>query len=371
MPDPRIEKLANVLINYSLALKKDDLTVITGGPLGEPLLLALYKTALEAGAHPHLHMTSDNLDELLLNHGSDDQLHFVSPLLLNEIETIDAWVRVRAEFNTKQLTGADPQKQTLLAQGRHKSLERRIERAAEGKLRWNGTQYPTPASAQDAGMSLTEYQEFIFNAGLLHYDDPVAAWREVGRKQQVLVDLLNTKKNIRVEADNGTDLTMSTNGRKWINCCGTKNFPDGEVFTAPVEDSINGTICYSFPAVHLGRECDGVVFRFEKGRVVEATATQGEEFLLNMLDMDSGARGVGEFAIGTNYGITQYTKNTLFDEKIGGTVHLAVGATYPETGGANKSGLHWDMVCDLRPGGRITVDSETLLENGKFTTIDI
>ena len=201
--------------------------------------------------------------------------------------------------------------------------------------------------------------------------DPVAAWKEIEVRQQKVVDLLNGKKRLHLQAANGTDLRMSIEGRTWINCCGKENFPDGEVFTGPVEDSVEGTIVYSFPAVHMGHECDGVQFRFEKGKVVEASARSGEEFLLKMLDQDAGARFVGEFAIGTNYGITQYTKNTLFDEKIGGTVHLAVGASYPETGGKNESGLHWDMVCDLRNGGQITVDDEVIYRDGKFTTVEL
>ena len=220
-------------------------------------------------------------------------------------------------------------------------------------------------------MSLIEYEDFVFNACLLHLDDPVSAWQKIQQKQQQIVDFLNQKKTLRLEAANGTDLKMSIENRQWINCCGKENFPDGEVFTGPVEDSVQGTIAFSFPAVHLGHECDGVILRFEKGKVVEATAEKGLEFLQNMLAQDEGASRVGEFAIGTNYSVKQYTRNTLFDEKIGGTVHLAVGAAYPETGSRNQSGLHWDMVCDLRRGGRITVDDEVIFEDGLFNSFDL
>ena len=371
MIDPRLEKLAQVLIHYSLELKKGDQTLITGGPLGEPLLVALYKIALQAGAHPRVLIKPDQLDELLVRYGSEEQLRFVDPLEMHEMDQLDAWLRVRAESNTRHLSNASPRKQALLSQGRYPILQKRVQRAAENKLRWCGTQFPTPASAQDAGMSLTEYEDFVFSACLIDCEDPVAAWRELGQRQQELVDLLNTRKTLHIEAANGTDLTMSIEGRKWINCCGTVNFPDGEVFTGPVEDSVNGRIVFSFPAVHMGRECDGIELQFENGRVVKATAQKGEDFLLEMLDQDAGARGVGEIAVGTNFGIKQFTRNTLFDEKIGGTVHLAVGASYPQTGGMNQSGLHWDMVCDLRTGGRVTADGQVIQEYGKFTVVDI
>jgi aminopeptidase len=216
-------------------------------------------------------------------------------------------------------------------------------------------------------MSLTEYEDFVFGAGLLDHPDPAAAWRKMSERQQRLVDYLDGKRDYRVVAANGTDIRMSVAGRKWINCDGHENFPDGEVFTGPVLDSVNGTVVYSFPAVHLGREVSDVRLTFRNGKVVDASASKGEDFLIKMLDMDDGARFLGECAIGTNFGITRYTRNTLFDEKIGGTVHFAVGAGYPETGNTNQSGLHWDMVCDLRPGGYIEIDGVKINENGKFT----
>jgi aminopeptidase len=268
------------------------------------------------------------------------------------------------------LTNTDPAKQALLSSANQPIMSRFMERAGKDEIRWTATMLPTQAYAQDAEMSLLEFEDFVFRACLLDRDDPVAAWREIERKQQKMVDLLNTKKKLRVQAPNGTDLTMSIEGRRWINCYGEKNFPDGEVFTGPVEDSVEGTIVFDFPAVYMGRECEGVRLRFEKGRVVEATAEKGQDFLLKMLDQDEGARYVGEFAIGCNKGITRFTKNLLFDEKIGGTVHLAVGAGYPESGSKNKSGLHWDMVCDLRNGGRITTDGEIIYENGKFINME-
>ena len=245
-------------------------------------------------------------------------------------------------------------------------MKRLLERAAQKELRWTGTQYPTTGSAQDAEMSLYEYEDFVFRAGLLHLPDPVAAWKVLSEKQQRLADFLNTKKEIRVIGKE-TDLRVAVEGRRWVNCDGHENFPDGEVFTGPIETATEGTIRYTFPAVYQGRECHDIVLTFKAGKVVDARASKGEEFLFKMIDQDTGGRILGEFAIGTNFGITNYTKNTLFDEKIGGTCHAALGAAYPETGGTNESGLHWDMVCDLRqPGCQILADGEPILVEGRF-----
>src|SRR5687768_12006008 len=242
-----------------------------------------------------------------------------------------------------------------------------LNRFAEGKLKWVGTQFPTHSAAQDAEMSLAEYEDFVFRAGLLHEADSVAAWKKLGERQQRLVDFLNGKRDYRVVSANGTDVRMSVAGMMWINCDGHENFPDGEVFTGPVVDSVNGRIHFSFPAVHHGREVQDVRLTFKDGKVVDASASKGREFLFSMLDTDAGSRFLGECAIGTNYDITRYTRNTLFDEKIGGTVHFALGAGYPETGNKNESGLHWDMVVDLRNGGTIEIDGIKVNENGRFT----
>jgi aminopeptidase len=215
-------------------------------------------------------------------------------------------------------------------------------------------------------MSLQEYEEFVFAAGHLFLEDPTAHWKEIGAAQARMVDYLNAKREIRFQASNGTDLTVGVQGRIWINCDGHENFPDGEVFTSPLEDSTDGEVHFSFPAVHGGREVHDVVLMFREGKVIDARASKGEEFLRRMLDQDEGSRILGEIALGTNYAIKRYTKNTLFDEKIGGTFHAALGAAYPETGGRNSSGLHWDMVCDLRQGGTVWADGEKILENGDF-----
>ncbi|HMB96614.1 MAG TPA: aminopeptidase [Tepidisphaeraceae bacterium] len=367
MRDPRLEKLADVLVNYSVVVKKGQLVRISGAPIAQPLVLEIYRKVVAAGGMPFVRLNPEELAEILVKHGNDEQLKFLNPINLYEYEKIDCSIGIWAEENTRAMSNSDAKKLGLTQAARKPLMEVFMNRAAEGKLKWTGTQYPTQASAQDAEMSLEEYENFVFNAGLLNLTDPVAAWKQISQRQQKLADFLNGKKDYHVVAANGTDVRMSVAGMKWINCDGHENFPDGEVFTGPVIDSVNGQINFSFPAVHHGRECDGVKLKFKDGKVIDASATKGEEFLINMLDMDGGSRFLGECAIGTNYQIKRYTKNTLFDEKIGGTVHFALGAGYPETGNNNASGLHWDMVVDLRQGGFVEIDGQKISENGKFS----
>ena len=366
MRDPRLDKLAQVLVNYSCAVKPGDLCRINGEIPGLPLMEALFEQILRAGGHPFVTTTSDTLGDTFFRLASNRQLAYVSPVDAFIVENIQCHFGIWAKENTKSMTNVDPQKQALASQARKAYLKRFLERAGKRELRWVGTQFPTTGSAQDAEMSLREYADFVFHAGLLHLPDPVAAWRQISQRQQRLVDHLNTAREIHVVGKD-TDLRLGVAGRAWINCDGHENFPDGEVFTGPLEDAVDGTIRYSFPAVHNGREVHDIQLTFKAGKVVGATATKGHDFLLAMLDQDAGSRILGEFAIGTNFAIQNYTKNTLFDEKIGGTCHAALGQAYPETGGQNESGLHWDMVCDLRtPGCRIEADGQTILEAGRF-----
>jgi aminopeptidase len=367
MRDLRLTKLAQVLVNYSVAVKPGQLVRISGSPVATPLMVELYRSVLKAGGNPFVRMAPEELGEILLKEGSDAQLQFLNPIAMFEGQKVDCSIGIWGGENTRSMTNADPKKMGLSASARKPLGTMFMKRAAEGSLRWSGTQYPCQSSAQDAEMSLAEYEDFVFNAGLLNDPDPVASWKKVSATQQRLTDFLNGKSDYHVVAANGTDVRMSVANRKWINCDGHENFPDGEVFTGPVLDSVNGVIHYSFPAVHNGREVQDVRLKFKDGKVVDASASKGEEFLMGMLDMDAGARFVGECAIGTNYGITRYTRNTLFDEKIGGTVHFAVGAGYPETGNTNESGLHWDMVVDLRQGGYLEIDGEKFNIDGKFT----
>lgn len=366
MYDPRYEKLADVLVNYSTAVRPGDLVRLVGPTVTQPLVVALYRAVLKAGGHPFVQMMPDECAELKLELGSTVQLKYKNPLDLHAVEVIDATINLWGSENTKSLSQADPVRQALVSQARKRYVGRFLERAAAGELRWVGSQFPCHSAAQDAQMSLAAYERFVFAAGLLHLDDPAAAWRTVSSQQQRLVDFLNGKREVRFVTPEGTDLTVGVGGRTWINCDGHENFPDGEVFTGPLEDATSGVVHYSFPAVHGGREADGIRLVFREGRVVDASAARGEEYLIAMLDQDPGARILGEIALGTNYSVRQYTRNTLFDEKIGGTFHAAVGAAYPETGGKNQSGLHWDMVCDLRSGGKVYADGQLISENGRF-----
>jgi aminopeptidase len=367
MRDPRLAKLADVLVNYSLGVQPGQLVRLKGPPTTEPLIAELYRQVLAAGAHPMVRMIPEDLEEIMAKSGSNEQLEYLNPIERFELEKIDAYIGMWGETNTRALTNCDPKKLALRQAARQPLMQMTMNRAARGELKWCGTQFPTQAAAQDAEMSLAEYEDFVFAAGKLNHPDSAGEWRKVSERQQRLADFLDGKSDYHVVAANGTDVRMSVSGMKWINCDGHENFPDGEVFTGPVIDSVNGQINFSFPAVHHGRECDGVKLTFKNGKVVDASASKGEDFLISMLDTDASSRFLGECAIGTNYDITRYTRNTLFDEKIGGTVHFALGAGYPETGNSNPSGLHWDMVVDLRQGGHVEIDGVKINENGRFT----
>ncbi len=317
------------------------------------------------GAFPVLLYTPEGAQADLLAEGSDEQLRFISPLDRFVRTEADVVINIRAETNTRRLSAVDPKRQSLYTAARRGLFETYMERAADGRLDWTLTLYPTDAYAQDADMDTEAYTDFVLSACKLDRDDPVAAWLELKEEQQRLIDWLDGKREVHLSGPD-IDLTLSIAGRTWINSDGRRNFPSGEIFTGPVEDSVNGTIRFSFPVVTAGRQIEDIRLRFENGKVVEATATKNEEYLIQQLDTDEGARFLGEFAFGTNFDITRFTKNILFDEKIGGTVHMAVGLGYPETGSRNKSAIHWDMIADLRQGGVATVDGEPFLKDGKF-----
>jgi len=364
--DPRYERLAKVLVHYCLDVQKNHLFMINGTPLAEPLIAAVYREALVAGAHPFVRAGLPGLAEVFFKTAKKHQLTHLSPISEFTVESIDRVLNIRATDNTKTMANVDPKKQAMASAAHRPYFERYMERSAAGELRWSVTQFPCQASAQDAEMSLDEYEDFVLRACLTHRKDPVAAWRGVHRRQAKMCRALSGAKTLRIVSA-GTDLTMSVAGRKWINSDGKKNMPSGEVFTSPVEDSIEGKISFSFPACYGGREAHDVKLTLKNGRVVKADAGKGKDFLLATLDTDEGARGVGEIAIGTNYSIQKFTKNTLFDEKIGGTIHMALGASYPEAGGMNKSAVHWDMVNDMRDGGKIYADGKIVYKDGRFT----
>ena len=365
MADPRLEKWAKALAGYSVEVQPGQTVAINGGTAAAPLLREVYREVIARGGHPVLLPSLDGVQRELLLNGSDEQLGYISPVERFVREQADVVINVMAETNTKRLSAVAPERQAYFQKARRPLFETFMERAASNALDWTLTLYPTDAYAQDAEMDTEDYTRFVLSACKLDRDDPVAAWLELKAEQQRLIDWLAGKREVHLTGP-GTDLTLSIEGRTWINSDGKRNFPSGEIFTGPVETSVNGTVRFSFPVVTAGREIQDIRLRFENGKVVDATSARNEDFLIQTLDTDEGARYLGEFAFGTNFDISRFTKNILFDEKIGGTVHMAVGLGYPETGSANKSAVHWDMICDLREGGQVDVDGQPFMRDGAF-----
>ncbi|MCC9077287.1 aminopeptidase [Litorilinea aerophila] len=365
MVDPRVEKLAQILVHYSTQVRPGDWVLIQAHVLAMPLVEALVRQVTRAGAHPSILLESDELKEIYLREASEEQLRWLSPLDELMAERLDVRIVVRAASNTRTLTGIDPRQQQLQQAARRPVFRRYMERSARGTHRWVGTLYPCPAYAQEADMSLREYEDFVYAATYADQPDPVQCWQAVHDRQQRLVDWLRGKDRVEVRGPN-IDLRLSIAGRTFINSDGRRNMPSGEIFTGPVEDSVNGWVRFTFPAIRDGREVEGVEMEFRDGRVVRASAQKNEAYLLSQLDSDPGARYLGEFAIGTNYQIQRFTKSILYDEKIGGTLHVAVGAGYPETGSRNQSSIHWDFICDIRRDSEIWVDGELFFKDGQF-----
>ncbi|MEP0815001.1 MAG: aminopeptidase [bacterium] len=365
MSDLRVERLADLLINYSLKVKKNDLVVIAGSVIAEPLIKEAMKAVMARGAHPTTRLAFEWQDELFFQMAADHQLSFTNPFVLHQMEKMDKFLGVWAGENSKKLTTVDPAKIAKVSQARRPISDIFSERDASGSLQWVGTIYPAAGEAQDAEMGTEEWADFCYSACLCDKPNPAKRWKEVRDHQKEMVKFLEKAKIFRIQAE-GTDLTLDCTGRRWINCCGEKNMPDGEVFTAPIETATTGKIRYTVPTVYGGREVNDIELTFKAGKVVKNKAAKGGEILSAMIEQDAGAKILGEFAIGTNFGIKNYTKNILFDEKIGGTVHLALGRCYKECGGTNESALHWDMICDLRQGGTLTADGKKILVDGKI-----
>jgi aminopeptidase len=363
--DPRINSWARVLTGYCVGVKPGDRVAISGEIAAEPLLRAIYREVIAAGGSPLLMPALSGVQAELLAHGLDRQLEYISPIERFMREEADASIRVSAETNTRNASQIDPVRTTVFTRARADLNRRFMERAASGEVRWSLTLFPTDAYAQDAEMATDDYAEFLFAACKLNHGDPVAAWKMLSDEQAHLVDWLTPKRTLRIIGP-GTDLTVGVAGRTWINSDGKRNFPSGEVFTGPVETSANGVIRCSFPVVTAGRQIGDVRLRFEDGVVVEASAARNENYLLSALDTDEGSRRLGEVAIGTNFDITRFTGQILLDEKIGGTAHVALGAGYPDTGSSNRSAIHWDLISDLRHGGRIEADGELLMVDGRL-----
>ena len=371
MRDGRLEKLARVLVDYSVRAGEREQVVLSGGAGAEPLIKEVYKRLLEVGAFPVPQVALPGMQEIFFEHAKD--LHYEkTPSISRAIyDEADAFISIMAPQNTRALAGVDPSKQQAIGK-----RDRALQEIVLEKDRWILTLFPTEALAQESDMSLTDYEDFVFGAMALDTDDPVGFWREKSKEQGRLIERLEQAREVRIVGPGpgtglGTDLTLSIDGRKFINGCGTHNMPCGEVFTGPVEDSAEGTVYFGVPVAVGGREVSGVHLKFEKGKVVEASAEKGEEYLKTMLDTDEGARYLGELGIGTNYGIGRATRNILFDEKLGGTVHLAVGRSYASTGGKNDSSVHWDLICDLRDGGELYADGDLIQKDGRFPDFDI
>lgn len=362
--DQRWQQLAKIIVHHSLELQPNDLLRIQAEAIAKPLLYALYREALHAGALVIPKIVDPVFEEIMLKEGTPEQLQFVPSTLVHEIETMTTWCDIYSEINTKHFNQADQQRQLLRRKAFGPVQTLFYDRSTQNQLRWCDVLYPTEAFAQDAGMSLWDFEDLVVKSYLLDQPDPVKAWQTIHQQQQKVTDFLNSCRSIRIEGPD-VDLSYRCEDRIWINCAGKRNLPDGEVFTAPIEDSVNGRLKISYPSIYQNNLVNGIQLVIEDGKVTQATAEQGQDFLHTMLELDAGARYIGEVAFGLNPGITQPTGHTIFDEKMAGTMHLALGRAYPECGGKNESTLHWDLVCDLHQA-EVYANDELCYKNGEF-----
>ncbi len=360
-----LQKYANLLVNYCVEIQKGDKLYIRSTTLAEPLVREVYRAAIRAGAYQvEIDLDFREKNRIYYEEAGEDQLSQVSPLYKMAMETFDAYIYIRAPFNLMEDNNIDSTKASLRRKAIDPISKTYFARTGTRELRRNLCQYPTQAAAQNAGMSLEEYENFIFNACNLFKENPIEEWLAVRKKQQKIVDLLNRREKVHYKGD-GIDISFSTKGRKWINSDGQTNMPSGEVYTSPVEDSVNGVIRFSFPAVYMGHEVEDATLWVKDGYIEKWDAKRGKDFLNHIFKIE-GTRRFGEAAIGTNYNIQQITKNILFDEKIGGSIHMAIGQSYQQCGGKNESSIHWDMISNMRNGGAIFADDEMIYENGEF-----
>ena len=365
MADQRLNKLAKLLVNYSTQIKPGDFVFASCDEVATPWMVEVVREAVKAGAHVETVLSSQEISEIKLKYSSDEQLLEENVLFKTMLEKADVWLSAWGNRNTKTNSRINVDKIKISSKGAASWRKVYSEKMGNGSLRWCGTQFPTYADAQEASMSFSDYEEFVYGAGLLDFENPTAEWMRISAQQERWVKYLDTKKNLQFISV-GTNIKVNISGRKWINCDGKVNFPDGEIFTSPVEDGVDGIITFSFPGIYMGKEIEEIVLEVEKGKVVKATAKKGEDLLKSLLETDEGACRFGEVAIGTNYGIKNFTRNMLFDEKIGGTIHMAIGDSMPEAGGLNRSIIHWDMLCDMRTGGEIFADGELFYKDGMF-----
>jgi len=361
------QKLARLAVNYAVSVKKGDKVFIQGPALAKELIQALYVECLKSGGLPLVLVDVEGLQELLFKYGSEEQLMYVPKEYLSMMREYQCMIQIFGDYNTHKLATADP-KAIAKSRSSPEFLELRkihSERSAKGELNWVIVPFPCHSFAQEANMDVFSYSEFVEKALLLDKEDPVKEWTEIEKKQDEIVEILDKVENIHVLGED-TDLTLSVKGRKWVNCCGHRNLPDGEVFTGPVEDSVNGHIRFTYPGIYMGNEIENIYLEFKEGKLVKATADKGENLLQELIAIENADR-IGEFAIGTNFGVTNFTKNMLFDEKMGGTMHCALGLGFPETGSKNKSAIHWDILKDMKlPGSKIIADGRIIYEEGQW-----
>ncbi len=366
MADPRIIKLAGLLVHYSLELKKNDYLLLEAYDISAPLVREIYREAIKTGAHVDTNILLQGLAPIFFSEASKEQLQFVSPYMKFKSENYRAFLTLFGQSNLKELTNVPSEKIQMHVQAGREINMRLMERMSDrNNLRWCGTLFPWHGGAQEAEMSTDEYEDFVYSAQGLNENDPISFWKSISDKQNIICDFLNNKKSLHILSED-TDLVMDVSGRKWINCDGKENLPDGEIFTCPHIRSVEGHIRFSYPVITAGKEIDGIFLQFKEGKVIKATASKGEDFLHSLLDVDEGSRYLGEIGIGTNEHIKQFTKNILFDEKIGGTIHTAIGNAFQEAGGDNQSSIHIDMICDMKSCGEIFADDKLVYSKGRF-----
>jgi len=362
-------RYAQLLVDYCLELTEGDRLFVSTTTLAEPLVREVYRAGLQRGAHVEVDMEWEGRGRTYLEEARGEQLQRISTQRREAFEQFEAFLAIRAPYNLREMQDAPADKRAARAEAMKEINKTYFRRTGSRELRRSLCQYPTHAAAQNAGMSLDDYRAFVFGACKLDEANPRQAWLDLRKRQQAVTDRLNLAKLIRYRGS-GIDIAFSVEGRTWINSDGQTNMPSGEVYTSPVEDSVEGTIHFDYPAVYQGHEVEGVTLWVEAGEVVRWEASRGQDFLTEVFGRP-GTRRFGEAAIGTNYAIDRFTRNILFDEKIGGTVHMAIGQSYSQCGGLNESAVHWDMIAGMREGGEILADGEVIYRNGHFLDYEL
>jgi aminopeptidase len=360
------EKLAKLVVNYAVNVQKEDKVIISGSTDAADLVQAIYTEVVKAGGYMlELIIDIPENNEIFFKYASDEQLKFINPISTQTSQIVDKYISIFSSTNRKGLANIDQEKM-MMVQKAHRHLQQAImERSAKGELMWNLCPYPSPSFAQEANMGTLEYKEFVYKALALNQPDPVSYWKNVEKKHESIIAVLEKGKIYRVVGED-TDISMNIEGRKWMNSCGHRNLPDGEVHSSPHENSVNGTIRFTYPGIRDGKEIENIWLKFKDGKVIDHDASKGKEYLDKVLELENADR-IGEIAVGTNYGIDKFTKNMLFDEKMGGTIHFALGSGYPQTGSKNVSSIHWDILKDMKSDDSVIfLDGKEIYRAGKW-----